>query len=408
MRQFIRDCPEYPLARRGCATKNRYRCGAGSVPAVAGGWFLPAGPACFQSIGRCRKGGLHQSFVDAAKAWLALRRGPAASPSSTLKTPAHRRCVFVSRIPAFIQLNYPALQVEPAGDGGFPEVHWGGPRRVDRFSSRNLLGEFDGYPMWPWFSEFMGGIRFARLHRDVCLGRVTVEAPFAPRDEGRGRAVSPSTTRNGTPTTNRRGPTCTCWRVLTRRRYSPPSSTTMGDHPVVWTNERMKARNVYISDGPSWGAVSEPRLYEDFSQLDSMGGRPMKRAQALRLALAVALLGCRAGAASGPQPPLRVLAFCSTHVEGDHVEFALEALKFYRRRRRTATSLSPQKLGRSEREAPGGRAGRIVAETIPPHAARQRAAFENYMEKGGGWIGFHAAAYNDSSTRWPWFVQFLG
>jgi type 1 glutamine amidotransferase len=43
-----------------------------------------------------------------------------------------------------------------------------------------------------------------------------------------------------------------------------------------------------------------------------------------------------------------------------------------------------------------------------PHTPSQRAAFEKYMEKGGGWMGFHAAAYNDESTGWPWFVDFLG
>ncbi len=37
-----------------------------------------------------------------------------------------------------------------------------------------------------------------------------------------------------------------------------------------------------------------------------------------------------------------------------------------------------------------------------------RAIFEKYMENGGGWVGFHAAAYNDSNTGWPWLVQFLG
>ena len=31
----------------------------------------------------------------------------------------------------------------------------------------------------------------------------------------------------------------------------------MGDHPVVWTNERMKARNVYIFMGHS------PILFDD-------------------------------------------------------------------------------------------------------------------------------------------------
>jgi type 1 glutamine amidotransferase len=30
------------------------------------------------------------------------------------------------------------------------------------------------------------------------------------------------------------------------------------------------------------------------------------------------------------------------------------------------------------------------------------------MNHGGGWLGFHIAAYNDEGTHWPWFVDFLG
>lgn len=30
------------------------------------------------------------------------------------------------------------------------------------------------------------------------------------------------------------------------------------------------------------------------------------------------------------------------------------------------------------------------------------------MPNGGAWLGFHAAAYNDGNTKWPWFVDFLG
>jgi len=30
------------------------------------------------------------------------------------------------------------------------------------------------------------------------------------------------------------------------------------------------------------------------------------------------------------------------------------------------------------------------------------------MENGGAWLGFHAAAYNDKDTNWPWFLDFLG
>ena len=43
-----------------------------------------------------------------------------------------------------------------------------------------------------------------------------------------------------------------------------------------------------------------------------------------------------------------------------------------------------------------------------PNTKAERDAFEQYMENGGGWVGFHAAAYNDKNTHWPWFVKFLG
>jgi len=125
------------------------------------------------------------------------------------------------------------------------------------------------------------------------------------------------------------------------------------------------------------------------------------------LALA-ATLASTAVAADRAQPP-RVLAFYSAHAEGDHVEFAEQAVKFYAaaatkdRFQFEATTnwddLNAERLAGVQvvlwlNEAPGG--------------AKQRAAFENYMEHGGGWIGFHGAAYNDGSTHWPWFVRFLG
>jgi type 1 glutamine amidotransferase len=43
-----------------------------------------------------------------------------------------------------------------------------------------------------------------------------------------------------------------------------------------------------------------------------------------------------------------------------------------------------------------------------PHNDLQRDAFRKYMENGGGWLGFHVAAYNDKDTAWPWLLEFLG
>jgi uncharacterized protein len=39
--------------------------------------------------------------------------------------------------------------------------------------------------------------------------------------------------------------------------YVPRDTVTMGDHPVIWTNDHFKARNVYIFMGHS------PVLFED-------------------------------------------------------------------------------------------------------------------------------------------------
>ena len=30
------------------------------------------------------------------------------------------------------------------------------------------------------------------------------------------------------------------------------------------------------------------------------------------------------------------------------------------------------------------------------------------MENGGAWLGFHVSAFNDRSSRWTWFRQFIG
>ena len=30
------------------------------------------------------------------------------------------------------------------------------------------------------------------------------------------------------------------------------------------------------------------------------------------------------------------------------------------------------------------------------------------MKGGGAWLGFHVSAYNDKTTKWPWFMTFIG
>lgn len=125
--------------------------------------------------------------------------------------------------------------------------------------------------------------------------------------------------------------------------------------------------------------------------------------------LAILALAATPVCARGKQPSLRVLAFYSANVEADHVEFAKQAAGFYSEAARSGQysfafttdwdDLNPRRLKDIDL---------VLWFNDSPHKPAQRAAFENYMENGGGWIGYHAAAYNDSGTNWPWFVSFLG
>ena len=124
------------------------------------------------------------------------------------------------------------------------------------FHHATLLGEFDGYPMWPWFSEFMGGIRWKDYIPKFATGTVKVEAPEDPVMRG-----VPGTfevkdeewyTYDKSP---RRGVNVLA--SVDENSYRPQTAIKMGDHPVIWSNDHMKARNVYIFMG------HHPDLFEN-------------------------------------------------------------------------------------------------------------------------------------------------
>jgi type 1 glutamine amidotransferase len=109
------------------------------------------------------------------------------------------------------------------------------------------------------------------------------------------------------------------------------------------------------------------------------------------------------------KPKFHVLAFYSETVEHDHVDFAHQAIEFFSKAAQRdhfefATTTNWDDLNTAHL----ANYQLVVWLDDFPHTTQQRTAFEQYMEHGGGWLGFHIAAYNDASTRWPWFVRFLG
>jgi len=181
----------------------------------------------------------------------------------------------------------------------------------------------------------------------------------------------------------------------------------MGDHPVVWSNEHVKARNVYIFMGHRAEHFQNQAFTTLFRQFHLMGSQSMIRSLLTLLLGAAAVLLPSVSLAQ--QASFRVLAFYTAKGEPDHIAFAEQALPFF-------AELAKRNNFHFESTT---RWENLNAEKLKdfqlvlwindfPTKAEQRTAFQDYMKHGGAWLGFHVSAYNDESTRWPWFVDFLG
>ena len=108
-------------------------------------------------------------------------------------------------------------------------------------------------------------------------------------------------------------------------------------------------------------------------------------------------------------PRFKALIYYKQHAEEAHVQFAEQATTFFKKLNygdgfvldiTTDFSKYPYEKLKEYNV--------IIMLNTSPNTKAERDAFEQYMENGGGWVGFHAAAYNDKNTHWPWFVKFLG
>ncbi|MFZ0630887.1 MAG: ThuA domain-containing protein [Acidobacteriaceae bacterium] len=129
----------------------------------------------------------------------------------------------------------------------------------------------------------------------------------------------------------------------------------------------------------------------------------------------IRFLGCLAALALtavfgfGQTSSFRVLAFYSTHVEQDHVDFALQAIPFFRAMAARDHFTFRATTDWDEMNTTVLKKYQVVLWLDDaPSTAAQRTAFADYMEHGGGWMGFHIAGWMDSRATWPWFADFLG
>ena len=112
---------------------------------------------------------------------------------------------------------------------------------------------------------------------------------------------------------------------------------------------------------------------------------------------------------AGSRIRFKVLIHYTEYAEEAHVQFAHQTISFFQKLTvgngfevDVTTDLKDHALDELLKYDV------LISANSAPHSPQERRLFEEYMENGGGWIGFHAAAYNDRNTNWPWFLEFIG
>lgn len=201
------------------------------------------------------RGGQHGGFTDAGLKWLAAEGAKGNFSITEINNARNITEAYLSQFSLVIQLDFPPYTWPKEAEDAFVKYIEEGRGGWIGFHHATLLGEFDGYPMWQWFSDFMGGVRFKNYIAPLADGTLIVEdeqhpvmkgvpASFVvPDDEWYIYDKSPR-------------PNVHVLANVDESSYTPASDIKMGDHPVVWVNESKKARNVYFQIGHS------SKLYE--------------------------------------------------------------------------------------------------------------------------------------------------
>jgi type 1 glutamine amidotransferase len=210
----------------------------------------------FKALVLYENGGHHLPFTTAAKPWL---NKMAADSSFTIDYIENTKTIneaLLKQYQVFIQLDYPPYGWSEEATKAFQKYMNDGKGGWVGLHHATLLGEFDGFPIWQWFSDFMGGIRFVDYIPTFAKAKVNIEDLYHPVLKG---VPSQFLVKKEEWYIYDKSPRSNVHVLASvdESTYEPTSKIKMGDHPVIWTNDHFATRNVYIFMGHS------PDLFEN-------------------------------------------------------------------------------------------------------------------------------------------------
>ncbi|MBS1597498.1 MAG: ThuA domain-containing protein [Bacteroidetes bacterium] len=201
-------------------------------------------------------GGHHILFSKAAIPWLDKLAADSNFSVDYIQSTSSIDENFLKKYQLFLQLDFPPYAWGEKAEKAFTNYIEKGKGGWIGLHHASLLGEFDGYPMWQWFSNFLGGIRWKNYIAEFAKANVHIEDSLHPSVKNISGTFTIQKDEWYTYDKSPR-PNVHVIASADESSYEPDSKIKMGDHPVIWTNDHYKARNIYIFMGHS------PELFEN-------------------------------------------------------------------------------------------------------------------------------------------------
>ncbi len=212
--------------------------------------FGQAKKSKFKALVLYENGGHHLPFTIAAKPWLDKLAIDSSFTIDYIENTKTINETLLKQYKVFIQLDYPPYTWSEESMKAFQKYMNSGKGGWVGLHHATLLGEFDGYPIWQWFSDFMGGIKFVNYIPDFADAKVKIEDKSHPVLRGISSDFLIQKEEwyiyDKSPRAN-----VHVLASVDESIYKPDSKIKMGDHPVIWTNDHFASRNVYIFMGHS-------------------------------------------------------------------------------------------------------------------------------------------------------------
>ena len=223
--------------------------------------FSQLNKSCFNVIVLAEnKGSIHRPYVDVALPWLYQLAIDSSFTVDVIDNTEKIDDQLLSKCQLIIQLDFPPYMWSDKSKAAFEKYINEGRGGWIGFHHATLLGEFDGFAMWQWFSTFMGGIRYENYISTFVKANVIIEDSTHPCMKGIANPLLIEKEEfyiyNKSPREN-----VHVLAHVDEGSYVPDSKIKMGDHPVIWTNEKVKARNIYIFMG------HHPNLFQNKSYI---------------------------------------------------------------------------------------------------------------------------------------------